>query len=304
MPVDVAAPVDSVPVDGGHGTVRSNERRMGVDRAVAAPRTPRQTRLSVPVTPPSAKRHFLDSPDGRAVARRARALWAVDDGLRSVSPLEPPRAVAESAGCLGSPGAKEGPDRLRVRRSRRHCGAGSQGGRRGEKKGATAEESRERQGIGQSRGGLSTKIHVLCEGAGQPISVKVTAGQAHESTQAEPLLDSVGIKGKRGRPRRRFDHTAGDKAYDSVEFRRAVRRRGSRPVIPHRRDHHGEYPRRALGFDKKKYRQRNVVERLIGRLKEYRRIATRYDKLRTSFTCFILLGCVRIWLKNLLSYTA
>lgn len=134
--------------------------------------------------------------------------------------------------------------------------------------------------------------------------VDVTAGQKHESPQALKLLDRVSIRGKPGRPRRRFARVAGDKAYDSQSNRRELRRRGSQPVIPHRKGHDGKYPPSAEGFDKETYRRRNVVERLIGRLKENRRIATRYDKLAESFRCFILLGFIRIWMKDLLPYTA
>ena len=75
-------------------------------------------------------------------------------------------------------------------------------------------------------------------------------------------------------------------------------------MIPSRKRPDGSYPPYAAGFDKQMYKRRNVVERLIGKLKEYRRIATRYDKLADSFKCFIMIGFMRIWLKDLLSYTA
>ena len=172
------------------------------------------------------------------------------------------------------------------------------------KKGATPEESLEKQALGRSRGGFSTKIHAFCEGAGKPIGVEITGGQEHDSTQAEKLLDGVSIKGKRGRPRKRFEATAGDKAYDSKRIRDSIKKRNGEPVIPHRKQKNGEYPEDAGDFDKEKYRRRNVVERLIGRLKENRRIATRYEKLAERYKAFILLGFMKIWLKNLLSHTA
>jgi transposase len=133
--------------------------------------------------------------------------------------------------------------------------------------------------------------------------VSVTPGQQHEVTQAGPLLERVRIGGRRGRPRRRFRVVAGDKGYDCPRVRRAIRAGGGRPLIAHKRRRDGSYPRPAAGFDKPGYRQRNVVERLIGRLKEYRRIATRYEKLAESFVAMILLGFIRIWLHDLLSYT-
>ena len=172
------------------------------------------------------------------------------------------------------------------------------------KKKASAEQSLEKQALGRSRGGFSTKLHVLCEGRGLPITVAITPGQQHEVTMLEPLLDSVAIAGKPGRPRRRFATVAGDKGYDSDAARQAIAARGSTPLIPHRKKKDGTYPERAERFDKIQYKRRNVVERLIGKLKEYRHLATRYDKLADSFRAFVLLGFIRIWLKDLLSYTA
>lgn len=137
-----------------------------------------------------------------------------------------------------------------------------------------------------------------------PITVEVTAGQTHESTMLEALLDSVSIRGKPGRPRQRFETVSGDKAYDGAPSREAIRARGSQPLIPSRKRRDGTYPPGAPAFDKDKYKRRNVVERLIGRLKEFRRVATRYDKLAESFKTFIILGFIRIWLKHLLPYTA
>ena len=116
----------------------------------------------------------------------------------------------------------------------------------------------------------------------------------------EPLLDSVSIGGKPGAPRKRFAVVSGDKGYDGAPSREAISRRGSSALIPHRKRRDGSYPCAAHGFDKEQYRNRNVIERLIGRLKEHRRIATRYDKLAESFEAFVVLGCIRIWLQNLL----
>jgi len=176
--------------------------------------------------------------------------------------------------------------------------------RRGPKKGAQAQESLKKQALGRSRGGLSTKIHILCEGAGLPIAVEVTPGQTHEATMLEPLLSDVKIGGKPGAPRRHFETVAGDKGYDGAALRETIRGHGSQPLIPHRKRPDGSYPEEAEGFDKERYKRRNVVERLIGKLKEYRRVATRYDKLAESFRCVVLIGFIRIWLKDLLLDTA
>ena len=137
-----------------------------------------------------------------------------------------------------------------------------------------------------------------------PICVQVTPGQTHEATMLKTLLDGVKIRGKPGPPRTRFDVVAGAKGYDGEEQREAIRERGAEPLIPHRKKRDGTYPERAARFDKEQYKRRNVVERLIGRLKEYRRIATRYDKLAESFRAFVLIGFIRIWTQNLLLDTA
>jgi len=145
---------------------------------------------------------------------------------------------------------------------------------------------------------------VLCEGRGLPITVALSPGQQHETTMVGSLLEAVSIAGKRGRPRTRFATVAGDKAYDSMPARQTIVRRGSVPLVPHRKRRDGTYRPQAQRFDRRRYRRRNVVERLIGKIKEYRRIATRYDKLAESFLAMVVLGFIRVWLKTLLSYTA
>ena len=137
-----------------------------------------------------------------------------------------------------------------------------------------------------------------------PITVAVTPGQQHETTMLESLLDNVAIAGRPGRPRRRFATVAGDKGYDIPRVRAAIQGRGSTALIPHKRLPGGTYRAGSAGFDKVRYKRRNVVERLIGRLKECRHLAMRFDKLTESFRAFVLLGFIRIWLKDLLSYTA
>ena len=165
------------------------------------------------------------------------------------------------------------------------------------------EESMEKQALGKSRGGLSTKIHAVVEGAGSPLVVSVSPGQQADVTQALPLVDAIQVAGQPGRPRKRLAIIAGDKAYDSQPLRNELRSRGTRPVLAHRRNRQRQYPARAKHFDKQTYRRRNVVERMIRRLKEFRRIATRYEKLATNFLAMIMLGIIRIWMKKLLSDT-
>jgi transposase len=123
--------------------------------------------------------------------------------------------------------------------------------------------------------------------AATPLNALATAGQTHESMSFETLLDTVKV-----RSRRRPDAVAGDKGYSYPRIRRWLSRRGIEAVIPTR----SNQPRERL--NRAKYRERNVVERCIGWLKNCRRVATRYDKLASHFLAFVKLAmiqrCLRI----------
>lgn len=168
--------------------------------------------------------------------------------------------------------------------------------RRAQKKeGATAEESRQRQALGASRGGLTTKIVAASDDACRPLSLVVVPGQRHEATQVEPVLDGIRIGGKRGAPKRRFKQVAADKGMDGMAQRAAIVARGGQPVIPRRGR---TISKQGADFDAAAYTKRNAVERLFGRLKEFRAIATRYDKLVTSYRSFVQLGFILLWLRD------
>ena len=94
-------------------------------------------------------------------------------------------------------------------------------------------------------------------------------------------------RSQRGRPRLRPQRVSGDKGYSSPPFRRYLRRRGIRYTIPQRKDQCRSGP-----FDKALYRQRNHVERLIGRLKQYRRIATRYEKRAANYAAMVTIAAI------------
>lgn len=133
---------------------------------------------------------------------------------------------------------------------------------------------------------------------GLPLSVTVTPGQQHESTQVRPLLNGVSVGGKRGPRRRRLDFVSGDRAYDSQAIREELKGRGTEPVIPHRRRRNGTDAAESEDFDVDLYRERNVVERTIGRIKECRRIATRYEKTAANFVAMIHLAFIKCVLLN------
>jgi transposase len=151
----------------------------------------------------------------------------------------------------------------------------------------------EREALGYSKGGFSTKIHLRCEGNGQPVTFVLTVGQRNESVVFEQLMEQGSVKrSTRGRPRLRPARVAGDKGYTGQPIRSYLRRRGIGAVIA-RRDNES---RRGTRFDRQAYRQRNRVERTINRLKQFRRIATRYEKRAENYLAMLTIAAILLWL--------
>ncbi len=144
--------------------------------------------------------------------------------------------------------------------------------------------------LGRSRGGYTSKLHLVCDHMGTPIGVVVTPGQINEPTVFESLMESIPFSLRRST--NRPTSLAGDKAYIAGYIEDWLAGHGIRNAIPNRKNEN-----RNPNFCKQTYRQRNVVERMIGRLKQLRRIATRYEKTIESFLGFIYLGFLRITLK-------
>jgi transposase len=120
----------------------------------------------------------------------------------------------------------------------------------------------------------------------------LTPGERNEKAALPELMAQGAVKrAGRGRPKLRPASVVGDRGYSARRVRADLRRRGIRPIIPQLRTE--KTPRL---MDWGMYRERNVVERLVGRLKEYRRIATRYDKLAASYLAFVQLAAIRMWL--------
>jgi transposase len=148
------------------------------------------------------------------------------------------------------------------------------------------------EALGRSRGGFTTKIHLRCEGYGKPVTFALTGGQVHDSRQAIALIGRGAIRRiGRGRPRLRPAKVVGDKAYSSRGIRLALRKRGITPVIPTKANE-----RRQPDFDREAYRQRKIVERLINRLKNFRRIATRYEKRAANYLAMIHIAAILLWI--------
>ncbi len=179
-------------------------------------------------------------------------------------------------------------------------------------KGATAGDELEDparasagQALGRSRGGLTTKIHLACDGRGLPLAVVVTPGNVNDSTVFGTVMDELRVpRTGAGRPRRRPDAVIADKAYSSRAIRQALRRRGIQAVIPERADQKANRLRRGKAggrppaFDRELYKARNVVERCFNRLKQFRAIATRFDKLATRYKAGVHLAALILWLRE------
>lgn len=161
---------------------------------------------------------------------------------------------------------------------------------------AGAVGGQEHEALGRSRGGFSTKVHVRAEGGGKPLAFVLSGGERHESRYVDALLARGHVRrAGRGRPRARPVQLVGDKGYSYPTVRRLLARRGIRAVIP-RRSNQRPGDRRHRPFDRAAYRDRNRVERLINRFKQYRRIATRYEKRARHYAAMLTVAALILWL--------
>jgi transposase len=147
------------------------------------------------------------------------------------------------------------------------CSAGGKGGA-------------ESQAIGRSRGGRTTKIHAVADTLGRLIAFEITPGQKGDVRVAAGLLEPLPVASR----------LLADTAYDADHFRAFLTKRGSTPVIlpnPTRKT--------VPPFERHHYKGRNVIERAFSHLKDWRRVATRYDKLARNFRSTILLAAILIW---------
>ena len=155
------------------------------------------------------------------------------------------------------------------------------------------------EALGRSRGGLSTKLHLACDGQGRPLAVLLTGGQADDATHLAPLLDRIRVRrAGRGRPRSRPDRVLADKGYSYPCYRRALRRRKLAHIIPERADHQrrrAHRPGRPPAFNAQTYKRRNVVERCFARLKQFRALATRYDKTADAYLGLVHFAAILLW---------
>lgn len=136
------------------------------------------------------------------------------------------------------------------------------------------------QELGRSRGGFGTKIHAACDGLGNPVKFRLTPGQTHDITQAAPLLEGPAA-----------EQVIADKGYDGDKVLQTIHDQGGQAVIPPKSNRKVQ-----RSYDKELYHERNHIERLFAKLKQCRRIATRYDKTARHFLAFLHLAASMILL--------
>jgi transposase len=136
--------------------------------------------------------------------------------------------------------------------------------------------------MGRSRGGLTTKIHAVVDANGNPITLKLTEGQAHDGRSADDMLDSVGAG----------QTLLADRAYDSDALRKTLAARGAKANVK-------PMPNRVNipKFSKLLYKKRNLVERFFNKLKHFRAVATRFEKHDANFLALVKLASARIWMR-------
>jgi transposase len=167
----------------------------------------------------------------------------------------------------------------RQRRRDRHS-LNRQFARQGAPLGGRRKRGAFKEGVGRSRGGRTTAIHALTDAAGRPRVLLVAPGNLHDVMMAEELLAAAGP----------IERLIADKAYDTNRLRTCLQERDIEAIIPSRARRKPLIP-----HDREAYRQRNLIERMFARLKDFRRIATRYDKLARNYLAGVLLAAAMIW---------
>ena len=145
----------------------------------------------------------------------------------------------------------------------------------------TKHGSSEEQALGRSRGGFSTKIHITVDALGNPLRLILTAGQRNDCTQAAALI--AGFE---------TDYVIADKGYDTDDFRLVIKEQEATAVIPSKRNRKEPYE-----YDEHLYKERHLVECFINKIKHFRRVFSRFDKLASRYFGFLSFTSAFIWLR-------
>lgn len=137
------------------------------------------------------------------------------------------------------------------------------------------------QHLGRSRGGFSTKIHLACDALGNALKFILTGGQRNDITQAESLIEDLAA-----------EYVLADKGYDANDFIKQIEAQNSSAVIPSRSNR-----KQQRVIDEHLYKERHLIENQIGKLKHFRRVFSRFDKLAKNYLSFIYLASTIIWLR-------
>jgi|SaaInl8_200m_RNA_FD_contig_71_803291_length_920_multi_2_in_0_out_0_2 transposase len=143
------------------------------------------------------------------------------------------------------------------------------------------EEQRQDQALGRSKGGFTTKIHVMVDALGNPMDFILTGGQAADVTQAYTLIEGV-----------KANYALMDKAYDADKLIEQLKQQGIIPVIPPKSNR-----KEQRDYDKHIYKERSLVECFIGKLKQFRRVFSRFEKWSKNYMAFVQFAATLIWLR-------
>ena len=202
------------------------------------------------------------------MVRLPGSLWTTDDDLQSLRSLGAAWHLGKSVprACWEWTSHRHADDRLHTRQ--------------GPPLGIGRKRGEQKQAVGRSRGGRNTKIHALADAKGRLIAILLTGGEAHDCPVAERLIRRV----------KSAKRMLGDKAYDSAELREGLDERGTKPVIPNRSNR-----KQPFRFSKRLYKLRWRIEAAFNRLKDFRRIATRYDRLARNYLASVCLVAALVW---------
>jgi len=214
------------------------------------------------------QRHRVCHQERLPVVRLSAGIWPSEDDLQSVCSLGRTRSVGAIVprACKARPRHGSADDRCHA------C--------QGPPLGLGRKKGEHKQAIGRSRGGRNTKIHAIADAKGRLLALLLTGGEAHDCPPAQRLI----------RRTRSAKKLLADRAYDSADLRGWLHGRGTTPVIPNKSNR-----KRPFRFNKQAYKWRHRIENAFCRLKDFRRIATRYDRLARNYLASVCLIAAIIW---------